>query len=73
MDAELYLRTKRRMSNGRGCSDMEYCEGCPMSYKKNGFNFSCAVLEYFYPKDAIKIAEDWLKEHPEKNNEARFF
>lgn len=73
MDAELYLRTKRRMSNGRGCNDMESCEGCPMSYGKNGFNFSCTVLEAFYPKDAIKIVEDWLKEHPEKTMMQDFF
>lgn len=73
MDAELYLRTKRRMSNGRGCSSMEYCEGCPMSYEKNGFNFSCTTLESFHPKVAIKIVENWLKEHPEKTMMQDFF
>ena len=69
MDTELYFRTKRRMTNSCNIE----CDRCPLCYKHNGFNLACGNFELLHPDFAVKILENWLKEHPEKTMMQDFF
>ena len=60
MDALKYLETKGRMTN----SCQIDCRNCPLAYKNNGKSIQCTALERDYSNEAIKIVEEWGKEHP---------
>ena len=60
MDALKYLEIKSRMTNNCKMS----CNDCPLAYKNNIKKINCGRLESLYPNEAIKIVEDWGKEHP---------
>ena len=60
MDALEYFKTKNKMTNNCKVN----CDICPLSYDNNSKGISCGKFETFYPNEAIKIVEDWEKEHP---------
>lgn len=60
MDALEYFKIRSRMTNN--CN--ESCDICPLSYDNNSKKISCGEFESLYPNEAIKIVEEWGKEHP---------
>ena len=60
MDAIEYLKTRTRMT--KNC-EMD-CDECLLGCNKNSRGISCSGLEIYHPKEAIKIVEEWKKEHP---------
>lgn len=68
MDAQLYLKTKEKMTK-----DCTACDECPFNIDNNKFNLTCDRFEFYHSKRAIKIVEDWLKEHPERTMMQDFF
>lgn len=68
MDALEYLKVRSRMTNN--CK-MD-CDKCLLGCDKNSRGVSCSGLETNYPKEAIKIVEDWSKEHPPITNKDKY-
>lgn len=64
MDALEYLEIKSRMTNN--CKMK--CDECPLYDKSNNKQLGCKRFEMLYPKEAIKIVEEWKKEHPIMTN-----
>ena len=60
MDAIEYLKTRTRMT--KNC-EMD-CDECLLGCNKNSRGVSCSGLEIYHPEEAIKIVEEWKKEHP---------
>ena len=60
MDAIEYLKTRKRMTKNCRID----CDECLLGSKYNGRNINCTPLETLYPNEAIKIVEEWGKEHP---------
>ena len=60
MDAIEYLKTRTRMTSN--CTIK--CDECLLHYKNNNHELYCNKLEEYYPNEAIKIVEEWGKEHP---------
>ena len=60
MDALEYFKTKNKMTNNCKVN----CDICPLSYDNNSKGIGCSKFETFYPNEAIKIVEEWGKEHP---------
>lgn len=55
MDAVKYLEVRTRMTND---CNIECCD-CPMNKRNNGKQVDCYRLEYVFPADAVRIAEEW--------------
>lgn len=68
MDALNYLKTKKRMTKNCRID----CDECLLGNKYNGRNINCFLLESLYSDEAIKIVEDWGKEHPLKTNKDKY-
>lgn len=68
MDAIEYLKVRSRMTNDCNIS----CDKCLLGYDKNSRGVSCSGLETNYPKEAIKVVEDWSKEHPIMTNTEKY-
>ena len=68
MDAVEYFKAKGRMT--KKCKGS--CSSCLLSSDLNGKDISCESFEYEYPERAVKIVEDWLKEHPVKTRQSEF-
>ena len=68
MNALEYLKTKGRMTNTCGID----CNNCPLAYKNNGKSVQCTVLEKQYSDEAVKIVEEWGKEHPFITNRIKY-
>lgn len=64
MDAIEYFKTKDRMTR-RCCIN---CKDCKLSPDNNGKDISCYGFESEFPEQAIKIVEDWSKDHPVMTN-----
>lgn len=62
MDAIKYFNEKARMTEF--C--LNHCNKCSLSGMRNGRDMICRIFELRYPEDAIKIVEEWSKEHPQK-------
>ena len=62
MDAELFLKEKKRM-----CSTISCCEVCPLS-KKGGALFEICGNEIHFPTEAVRIIEGWSKAYPIQTN-----
>lgn len=60
MDALEYFKIKKRMTNK---CEMD-CVDCPLYHANNNKKLGCKRFETFYPEEAIKIVEEWKKEHP---------
>ena len=60
MDALEYLKIKGEMTN----TCKMKCDECPLYDKSNNKQLGCKRFEMLYPEEAIKIVEDWKKEHP---------
>lgn len=69
MDAELYLKAKARM-----CKQYQDCEGylkcgtCGFGFSNNGKQKLCPEFEKLYPTEAVRIVEEWSKEHSIQTN-----
>ena len=68
MDAIEYLKTRTRMTNNCTIN----CDECLLHYKNNDKELYCNKLEEYYPNEAIKIVEDWEKEHPFVTNADKY-
>ena len=64
MDAVEYLKTLFRMCH---CE----CYNCEFGKRLRGFE-TCTVWRKTHPKEAVKIAEKWAKEHPAKTRQSVF-
>lgn len=64
MDAVEYLKTLCRMCH---CE----CLKCEFGKARSGFE-TCPVWQRTHPKEAVKIAEKWAKEHPIKTRQSVF-
>ena len=64
MDAVEYLKTLNRMCH---CE----CLKCEFGKARSGFE-TCPVWQRTHPKEAVKIAEKWAKEHPSKTRQSEF-
>ena len=64
MDAVEYLKTLCRMCH---CE----CYNCEFGKRLRGFE-TCTVWRKTHPKEAVKIAEKWAKEHPAKTRQSVF-
>ena len=63
ISAAQYLKIKSHMT---AMCYIDDCKNCPLDYTNNGLGLSCKLFEYKYPKEAVKIVEQWEKEHPIK-------
>ena len=68
MDALEYFKIKKRMTNK---CEMD-CVDCPLYYANSNKQLGCKRFEMLYPKEAIKIVEDWEKEHPFVTNADKY-
>ncbi len=57
-----YFKIKNRMAYSCRID----CEDCPLCSKNNGLYVSCKLLEFKHTEKAVKIVEQWGKEHPGK-------
>ena len=64
MDALEFLKVRSRMTKNCGMD----CDKCLLGCNKNSRGVSCSGLETNYPNEAIKIVEEWGKEHPLVSN-----
>ena len=64
MDAVEYLKTLCRMCH---CE----CLKCEFGKARSGFE-TCPVWQRTHPKEAVKIAEKWAKEHHVKTRQSVF-
>ena len=64
MNALEYLKIKGEMTN----TCKMKCDECPLYDKSNNKQLGCKRFEMLYPEEAIKIVEDWKKEHPIMTN-----
>jgi len=64
MDAVEYLKAKNRLLCKHE-SDFT-CINCPLSHMNNDKKITCGKFEKNYPEKAVKIVEQWAKEHPKK-------
>lgn len=60
MDALEFLKVRSRMTKNCGMD----CVDCPLYYANNNKKLGCKRFETLYPDEAIKIVEEWGKEHP---------
>ena len=67
MDALEYFKIKKRMTNK---CEMD-CVDCPL-YSNNNKQLGCKRFEMLYPDEAIKIVEEWGKEHPLTTNADKY-
>lgn len=65
MEFKDYIRKRIRMT--KGCSID--CEECLLSYYNNKRGVSCTELERYYPEEADKIMDNWVKDNPLKTNQ----
>ena len=63
MNALEYLKIKGEMTN----TCKMKCDKCPLYDKSNNKQLGCKRFEMLYPEEAIKIVDDWKKEHPTKD------
>lgn len=68
MDAVDFIKTKERMT--KSCRN---CEGCSLSFENNGKRMFCDTFIKKYPEEAVRIVEEWGKEHPLKTRRQVFF
>ena len=68
MDALEFLKIRSRMTNK---CEMD-CDKCLLGCNKNSRGVNCSGLEINYPNEAIKIVEDWEKEHPFVTNADKY-
>ena len=71
---ENYFAEKQRMTKmkKRGLCEIE-CSKCPLNRNNNGKGKDCSALEMLYPKNAIKVIQQWSNTHPKKNISFRAF
>lgn len=67
MDAE-YLKEKNRMT--KECSIP--CSKCPLHKNQTACQYSCGSLEKKDPEKAVRIVENWAKEHPVRTYKSAF-
>ena len=67
MDAERYIIEMKRM-----CDSYLGCIGCPIRAKKDNSDIDCSDFISTYPKEAVKIVEEWSKEYPIMTNAMKF-
>nr|DAR30406.1 MAG TPA: Radical SAM superfamily [Caudoviricetes sp.] len=70
-----YLSEKLRMTKrtkDTGCNIR--CIVCPLSYPNNGAlqYMTCSTFETLYPKEAIKIVQEWSNANPQKTYLSEF-
>lgn len=68
MEVLEYFKVKKRMTNK---CEMD-CVDCPLYYKNNNRELGCKRFETIYLEEAIKIVEDWGKEHPIITNKDKY-
>ena len=62
MDAISYLKERERICNRFAHSPCMYCP----------FDGNCSSLEKSEPSEAVRIVEEWSKEHPATTNADKF-
>ena len=67
MDAVEFIRERNRMCNLFSPD----CEGCRMDEEKPVIS-ECDRWMFENPKRAVKIVEEWAKEHPRKTRQSEF-
>nr|DAE98771.1 MAG TPA: hypothetical protein [Caudoviricetes sp.] len=67
MDAVEFLKEADRMHN----FDDQDCAGCEIN-KRRGDNLSCVNWVLSHPDEAVKVVEQWAKEHPRKTRQSEF-
>lgn len=67
MDAVKFLKEADRMHNFDGYDCVE-CE----IYKHSSGNLSCVNWVLSHPDEAVKVVEQWAKEHPKKTRQSKF-
>lgn len=67
MDAVKFLKEADRMHNfdGHDCVECEI-------YKHSSGNLSCVNWVLSHPDEAVKVVEQWAKEHPKKTRQSEF-
>lgn len=67
MDAVDFLKEAVRMHN----FDDHDCVECEI-YKHSNGNLSCVNWVLSHPDEAVKVVEQWAKEHPRKTRQEKF-
>lgn len=68
MDAVEFIKEHDRMCKALKSS----CEECKLSIKSNDTREYCAEYLAEHPAEAVKIVEQWAKEHPKKTRQSEF-
>ena len=66
MEAVNCLKEKKRMCNTIGCSE------CGLSHFNNGHSILCHFFMEEFPEEAVRIVEEWSKEHSMKTMGDKF-
>lgn len=66
MDAVEFIKEKNRMCKNIKCSE------CDLSSNNTNLNPACDIFIWKHPVEAVKIVEQWSKEHPEPTRQNKF-
>lgn len=67
MDAVKFIKEQARMlnRNENGFCNIS-CVECPLGPTNNGHNIKCTTFEIKHTEEAVRIVEDWSRNHPQK-------
>lgn len=66
MDAVKYIKERNRHTNKTGRFCEINCIDCILSKANNGRGVDCKMFETRYTDEAVRLVEDWSRNHPQK-------
>ena len=66
MDAVKYIKERNRHTNKTGSICNINCIDCILSKTNNGRGVTCQTFETRYTDEAVRLVEDWSRNHPQK-------
>ena len=66
MDAVKYIKERNRHTNKTGRFCGINCIDCILSKANNGRDVDCKMFETRYTDEAVRLVEDWSRNHPQK-------
>ena len=66
MDAVKYIKERNRHTNKTGSICNINCIDCILGKTNNGRDVTCQTFETRYTNEAVRLVEDWSRNHPQK-------
>ena len=73
MDAVKYIKERNRHINRTEKFCGINCIDCILSAANNGRGVNCQTFETRYTDEAVRLVEDWSRNHPQKTYNQDFF